>query len=160
MKRKIKNEVYNKLNLRIAAISLIVSFIIGLAGMLFSIHYNEKQIKREVIAQLENRLDNINAEQMNYPYLEDSIFIVSQANKIKKTDSSLRYTIYCERVFNFLQDLTEENDYNRTDIEKFVDIHYFVKQHKAWILKEEKDPLINKAYPKKFISFINSYLDK
>lgn len=140
-------------------IPIIISSTIGIISISISYYVAKEQMRDSEKSQLSTRLDNINGEQMNYPFLEDSNFIMSQCKLTnERSDSSLRYTIYCERVFNFIQDLTEYYYYNKKDIEKFVDIDYFINQHKCWILKQEKDPNIHKAYPKKILDFINSYV--
>jgi hypothetical protein len=162
MKKKIQESrdfiKNNRVQLNISIVSLIISLAIAVTGILVTLHVNNKNLKENKLNNLNLRLDNINAAQLNYPYLEDSTFIASQCEiKMPKSDSSLRYVIYCEKVFNLIQDLTEQYYYNKEEIENFVDVDALIQQHQCWIRNEEKDPLIVKAYPTKFLNFINGY---
>ena len=94
---------------------------------------------------------------LQYPYVEDSLFIARwNENKNSNNDSSLRYQAYCEYAFNFLQNVSEYFNYNKSKIQSFVDMKDLIDQHKDWInMPEQKG-----AYPKEFFEFINKFNEK
>ncbi len=141
--------------------AVIISTLISVSGLFVNYYYFHNTYKQVQESKIGDKLDILYSIQISYPYVEDSVFIARYCNqKLPNNDSSMRYTIYCEKVFNFIQELAEYNDYDKKPMDEYVNVFYFINTHKCWLKNEEKDPLITKDYPKKFIDLANSYIDK
>jgi|SRR5579871_5205041 len=125
-------------------------------GFLFAYITFSKQYNATEKARLNDNLNKILDVNLQYPFVDDSAFIVKwNLNKYSNTDSSLRYQTYCEYVFDFLQNVCEYYKYDKKEIENFIDINDLIFQQKGWWdMPEQKN---SQAYPEKFKKFINSY---
>jgi len=143
-KGKIRNIVWEITKLIIPAF---VGFLF--AYVTFSKEYDATEKDR-----LNNSLNKILDINLQYPFVEDSVFIAHwNLNKDSNSDSSLRYQTYCEYVFNFLQDACGYYKYNKKKIAAFIDLSDLILQHKEWWDLPEQQ--LSDAYPKEFKQFIN-----
>ena len=78
--------------------------------------------------------------------------------KDKNIEAYMRYDIYCNLLFNFLAELYEFYNGNRTNIENFCDIKTWVRMHKLnWLYPVDPNENID-GYSEDFRKFINSYI--
>ena len=96
---------------------------------------------------------------VQYPYVESQPFIDKWIDKKNSDDVRyMRYDMFCNLLFNYLAELYEFYDGNKTKIEAFCDIKTWVRMHKLnW--QHPNDPNENiDGYSKEFREFINSYI--
>lgn len=137
--------------------SIILTIMSGLLStlisVLFTIYYNHKRKEELLLSKLESIL-KISVE---YPYLENPEF-TKQWNRDVTDERYLRYDHYCTLVFNYLEQVVKNFNYNKNKIEKFIAIKIWVRIHREnW-----KNPLIKDenidGYEEKYRNLINSYL--
>lgn len=109
--------------------------------------------------ELEKELHQIIKYSFDYPYLENEAFI-SKWNQNKNSDEEryLRYDIFCNLIFNYLEKLAKFHNYESKKIQNDVNARDWVRAHKdAWLNPvstfENAD-----GYCDKFKSLMNSYL--
>lgn len=123
----------------------------GLTYMTFRKNYDAAEVGR-----LNDNLNQILKIDLEYPIVEDSVFICRWSKEQNSNDKEhLQYRAYCIYVFNFLQNVCEYYNYNKESIEKFVDIKELAIEHKVWLQASYKEDA--NGYPKIFIDFIESY---
>jgi len=144
----------NKQRIKSIAWDLLKLTIPAFLGFLLAYISFSKQFDASEKGRLNDNLNKLLDIDMQYPYLEDSVFITWWNNhKNSNSDSSLRYQAYCEYVFNFLQNTCEYFDYDKRKIIEFVDISDLLNQHIDWLnLPEQKN---SQSYPKRFLDFVN-----
>lgn len=143
---------------------LIVSFI----GLIISNYMIIKVNKRTTRRELDNMLFNLQKISFENPYLEDEYFI-SGWDKFKDSYKSkqiqneneyekyLRYEIYCEMLFNFL-----EESYNFFENEEkmlnYVAFDYWVRTHKIWWKNPLEDNSNENIYNNKVQKLIKKWI--
>jgi hypothetical protein len=115
-----------------------------------------KQYNANEEARLNDDLNKIFEMNLQYPYLEDSLFISRwDQRNYPDNDSSYRYQTYCEYVFNFSEKVCEYYNYNKSKIDKFIDLEDLLIDHKIWWnLPEQKN---SNSYPERFKKFVDAY---
>ncbi len=109
--------------------------------------------------KLADDLDKILQIGLEYPYLENQSF-TSQWDKFRGTDDEryLRYDMYCNLIFNYLNRAFSHFEKDKTKIESFIDVKSWVRAHKYnWLNPTDENENID-AYDADFRSFINSYI--
>lgn len=115
-----------------------------------------KQHNTDEKFRLNQNLNKLLDLDLQYPFLENSVFITRwDKNKDSNNDSSLRYQYYCIYVFNFLQDVCEYYDYDKEDMAKFMDISDLIGIHKSWWKLPENQA--SQAYDPKFKKFVDEF---
>lgn len=115
-----------------------------------------KKEKKEGLGSELNRILEIAIE---YPYLESKKFTyLWEENKDKSDERYLRYDVYCNRLYNYLHDVCEYFDYEKEQIEDFIDVKNWIRIHKMnWLNPIGENENID-GYDEKFRKFIDSYL--
>ena len=135
-------------------LKLIIPASIGflLAYITFSKQYDANEKGR-----LNENLNKLLDIDLQYTFVEDSAFIAWwDKHQGSNSDSSLKYQVYCEYVFNFLQNTGEYFNYNKRKIADFVDAEDLITQHKGWWMAPAQ--MNSHSYPDKFKEFIGQYL--
>lgn len=126
-------------------IPVIAGFILGY----FTFH---KQYDATEQGKLNQDLNQLLSMNMQYPFVEDTLFIARWDKRIVSSrDSSLKYDAYCIYVFNLIENTAEYFDYDKTKISTFLDVSELITTHKKWW----SIPKNNQSYPEKFRQFIN-----
>ena len=115
-----------------------------------------KKEKREKLVERLNKILEIGIE---YPYLESKEF-TSKWNQFRLSDKEeyLRYDMYCNLIFNFLNDVWQKCENDKQKVEDFVDIKSWIRLHKNnWLNPVEENENID-GYSLEFRNFINSYI--
>jgi len=144
------------------AISTLVSALIsGLVAFLVCQWQVSKVKQSSEEARLNEQLFNILKTQIEYPYLEHIQF--ANAWTREKAMESLdhqRYDSYCCMLFNFMWQIYELYDGDRSKIEGFFAVAEEVKIHKIW-WQNPINPRDNiDGYDEKFRIYINSVIEK
>ena len=115
--------------------------------------------KKEKLEKLGDDLNRILELGIQYPYFENKSFTQNWlASKSSNDERYLRYDIYCNLIFNYLQNVWTHFEYDKTKIEEFVDIKTWIRIHKQnWLNPVEENENID-GYDEKFRQFINSYI--
>lgn len=116
----------------------------------------EKQKREEKLKDELNRILEIGIE---YPYFESKPFTeLWTLNKSSQDEKYLRYDMYCNLIFNYLNHVFEHFDKNKTKVEDFVDIKTWIRLHKYnWENPVDENENID-GYGEDFRKFINSYI--
>ena len=146
-------------------IGIIISALSALAASISAIYSAKsanttislyKQEKKERLIDKLNRILEIGIE---HPYLESKHF-TSKWNYHKETDDEryLRYDMYCNLIFNYLNNVYEHFEFDKNKVEEFVDIKTWVRLHKNnWLNPIDENENID-GYDAAFKTFINSYI--
>lgn len=146
-------------------IGIIISALSALAASISAIYSAKsakttislyKQEKREKLIDKLNRILEIGIE---HPYLESKNF-TSKWNDHKDSDDEryLRYDMYCNLIFNYLNNVYEHFEFDKNKVEEFVDIKTWVRLHKHnWLNPIDENENID-GYDTSFKTFINSYI--
>lgn len=134
--------------------------IAGAAGGYFTHLFDESRFAKEfdttVKARLDNEFNKIIDYDLQYPYFSDTNFI-SRVNRsdYHYSDSLVRYTDYCDYIFNYLQSECEYFHYDTSKIEKDVDVPDLIALHKDWWNSPKQNN--SKSYPREFRKFVNAH---
>ncbi len=113
---------------------------------------------------LDKQLDDILKIAVTYPYLDSKEFCDSwNIEKCDKTDEKyLRYSVYCNLVFNYMARLAAFCNYDLDCIQKeYLAMTDWVRMHKRFWLEPLNDPNENiDSYSPKFVALINQCLGK
>ena len=115
--------------------------------------------KKEKKEKLIDELNNILEIGIEYPYLESRLF-TSKWIELKDSNDEryLRYDMYCNLLFNYIHHICVYYNYNKNNIEDFVDLKNWLRTHKQnWLNPVEENENID-GYDEQFRQFINSYL--
>lgn len=115
--------------------------------------------KKEKKEKLHDELNRILEIAVEYPYLESSLF-TSKWLQYRETDAEkyLRYDMYCNLLFNYLHHVCEYYNYNKKEIESFVDVKTWIRLHKLnWQNPVDENENID-GYDENYRAFINSYI--
>jgi hypothetical protein len=83
------------------------------------------------LKNLNDQLDNILKLSFQYPYLENPVFTATwNDNKNSNDEKYLRYDIYCNLVFNYMERLCKYYNFNEQKIQKHINIKEWIKVHK------------------------------
>lgn len=118
-----------------------------------------RQYRKSQLQKLSDKLAKILEISVQYPYVENPRF-TSQWENMKDTedDRYMRYDMYCNLLFNYLAEVYDYFDGNKTKIENFVDIKNWIRLHRSnWKHPFVHDENID-AYSRKFRQFIDSYI--
>jgi hypothetical protein len=153
-----KTEIYQLLSVIVVAIGAIAAAI--------SAYHSSKSskitlelFKKEKLEKLNDDLNRILELGIQYPYLESKTF-TQKWNDFKSTEDEryLRYDIYCNFIFNYLQNVWLHFEQDKTKVEDFVDIKTWIRIHKQnWLSPIDDNENID-GYSVEFRQFINSYL--
>ena len=115
----------------------------------------KKEKKEKLIEEL-NKILEIGIE---YPYLENKAFTSKWIiNKDSDDERYLRYDMYCNLLFNYLNHVFTYFESDKVQIEGFVDVKSWVRPHKYnWLNPVDENENID-GYDEKFRTFINSYI--
>lgn len=115
--------------------------------------------RKEKKEKLVDELNNILKIGIEYPYLEVRSFTNNWKDFSNSNDEKyMRYDMYCNLVFNFIHHVCEHFDYNKTQIEGFVDVKTWIRTHKQnWLNPVEENENID-GYDEKFRKLVNSYI--
>lgn len=136
-----------------AAIASIVSTFVATSVTLRINKSNKKKV-------LEDQLDSILKIAIQHPYLESTLFTETwAANKNSTDEKYLRYDIYCNLVFNYMERLCNHYNYDEQKISNHINIKDWIRVHKqCW--ENPSTPYENAdGYPEKLKSFLNKYLN-
>lgn len=115
-------------------------------------------------ASLDKQLDDILKIAVTYPYLDSKIFCDSwNPETIDLTDERyLRYSVYCNLVFNYFARLSDFCEFELECIEKeHLAMTDWVRMHKKFWLSPLNNPNENiDSYSPKFVALINRCLGK
>jgi hypothetical protein len=113
--------------------SIITSVITTITVTALGYYTFSKQFNADEKFRLNQNLNKLLDITLQYPFLEDSAFVAWwDKNKNSNNDSSLRYQTYCEYVFNFVDDVCDYYNYDRKEIDKFIDMDDLIVLHKSW----------------------------
>ena len=117
------------------------------------------QYRKSQLQKLNEKLAKILEISVQYPYVENPGFTSQWENKKDTEDDRyMRYDMYCNLLFNYLAEVYEHFNGNRTKIENFVDIKNWIRLHRLnWQHPLVHDENID-AYSHKFRQFIDSYI--
>ena len=135
-----------------AAIASLISSVIATSVALFVNRDNRRK-------SLNDQLDSILKISIQYPYLEDPKFTATwNANKDSADEKYLRYDIYCNLVFNYMERLCEHHEYNEKKIQADVNIKDWIRVHKdCW--HNPSSPYENAdGYSKKLKNTLSNFL--
>jgi hypothetical protein len=122
-------------------------------GFLFAYITFSKGFDANEKGRLNDNLNKLLEVNLQYPFVEDSIFIAKwNVNEDIGNDSALRYETYCEYLFNFAQNLCEYFKYDKRKIEDFMNIDDLIAQHKGWWKRSDEKNYA--SFPKRFGDFI------
>lgn len=128
---------------------LIIPALIGYAFAYFTFY---KQFNAEQIGRLDDNLNKILDVSLQYPYVNDSVFISRwNLNKDSNSDSALRYNSYCEYTFDCLDNVADYFDYNLTKVNNYVDANDLIIQQKGWWDEKENQ----RSYSPEFVAMVN-----
>ncbi|KLI27638.1 hypothetical protein A9X77_08375 [Brachyspira hyodysenteriae] len=126
--------------------TIIISLISGLSGAIVSsiiyivLYYINN--KNEKIRELNNELHNILEISVRYPYLENKDFIKEWYNNNGSNNNDeryMRYEVYYNLVFNFLENTFSFYKYKEKEISNFINYKEWVRLHKeGWINEKDK----------------------
>lgn len=134
-----------------AAIATLLSSVVASTVALKINSYNS-------LKSLNDQLDAILKIAIQYPYLENPSFCSSwNENKDLDKDEYLRYEMYCNLIFNYLERLCKYHKFNRKKINNHLDIKGWIMIHKdCWL-----NPTIsneNDGYDTRLKKLIENYL--
>jgi len=115
--------------------------------------------KKEKKEKLIDELNKILEIGIQYPYLESKQFTLKWNENRKTNDEKyLRYDMYCNLLFNYLHHVCIHFNYDKDNIETFVDVKTWIRIHKQnWLYPTDENENID-GYSQEFRQFINSYL--
>lgn len=115
--------------------------------------------RKEKTAKLVDQLNRILEIGIQYPYFESKTFTQKwNEHKDSEDERYQRYDIYCNLIFNFLQNVWIHFDNNKSSVEEFVDIKTWIRAHKQnWLNPVDENENID-GYKEDFRKFINSYI--
>ena len=115
-----------------------------------------KKEKREKLIEELNKILEIGIQ---YPYLESKAFTSNWDNfRLSDDERYLRYDMYCNLLFNYLNHVFTHFEYDKKQVEGFVDIKSCIRIHKYnWLNPVDENENID-GYDEKFKIFINSYI--
>lgn len=107
-------------------------------------------------ARLNDNMNKLLDVDLQYPFLEDSVYIAHwAANKNAHNDSALRYQTYCTYLFNTLEDVCEYYHYSKIRIDRYMDVSDLIEMHKAWWDAYTRQNTA--SYGPEFVSFVSQY---
>ena len=108
--------------------------------------------------ELQQKLNDILKLGIQYPQFENKAF-TSQWKDKQNQEEYLRYDMYCNLIYNYLHDVYDFYDGDKSKIEDFLDVRNWVRIHEEnWKNPVDKYENID-GYDKPFRDFINNYLD-
>lgn len=132
---------------------LLSAILSALITWLLTFNAFQRQSLSDQKVRIDESLNKILDVNLQYPYLEDSMFIQRwNSGEVLKSDSSLRYQNYCLYIFNFSETVLEYYEYDTLKIAKNYDIEELVKPHCGWW----KVPSYSE-YPEKMKIILNSW---
>lgn len=139
--------------------TLTAAIVSGIISAITSFIVTKLMDKSNKKDNIDNELNDILSIAIQYPYLEERIFIKNwDANRNIQNTKHLRYEIYATRVFNYLSRLAKFHRYNPNKIERYIDIKNWLRYHKEY-WKNPPDQYENiDGYNEKFKEFINKYI--
>jgi hypothetical protein len=155
---------YFNLTITAAAIATVVSSIIA---SFVSIWISRRNNRINETSKLNDELIRLNTLAIQYPYLEDEIFIEGwnkwkeEREKEVKTEEDekyLRYESYCISNFNFLERLSKHFKFKKIKIENFVQFKEIVRTHADWWNNPTGVYSNVEGYSKEFRNYVNEYL--
>lgn len=136
-----------------AAIASVVSTFVATSVTLRINKSNKKKV-------LEDQLDSILKIAIQHPYLESTLFTETwTVNKNSTAKKYLRYEIYCNLVFNYMERLCDYYNYNERKISKHINLKDWIRVHKqCW--ENPSAPFENAdGYPEKLKALLTKYLN-
>ena len=108
---------------------------------------------------LNEQLDSILKISIQYPYLENPDFISTWIeNKNSNDEKYLRYDIYCNLVFNYMERFCKYYKFNEKQIQTHVNIKDWIRTHKdCWHNPSTPFENLDGCSPK-FKNLINTFL--
>lgn len=116
--------------------------------------------RQNAIKNLNDQLDGIIKLSVQYPYLESPSFARTWiANKDSEDEKYLRYENYCTLIFNYLERLCKFYGYNKTKIEKHMNVKGWIRIHKDCWDNPSLEYENSDGYEAKFKSLIQEYIN-
>lgn len=124
-----------------------------------SIETTIKLYKHEQKEKLIQEMNKIIEIGIQYPYLESKPFTSKWIENMNLNDERyLRYDMFCNLIFNYLNHVYNFFGKDKKLIEDFVDIKSWIRLHKyCWQNPIDENENID-AYDEDFRKFINSYI--
>lgn len=135
--------------------AVVVSFVSCIIPLVIQWRYRKRDKKDD----LTKRLDAIIKLGLQYPYMEDRNF-TSKWNESKGNGDEryLRYDNYCNILYNYLHSVCEHFNYDKKEIENYIDIKNWIRMHKQnWENPTELYENVD-GYDVKFRRLIDEYL--
>lgn len=139
-------------------ISILSTIISALIAAIISIVISRNANKQSNLKSLNDQLDNILKIAIEYPYLEDKVFRDSWNPNLVNEERYLRYDLYCNLVFNYLERISKFYNYNSKRIEKYLAMKEWIRDHSKCWLNPSKEYENVECYEKEFRELINQYL--
>jgi len=147
------------------SLSVIVATIGSIAAAISAFHSARSSkitldlYRKEKKEKLVDELNKILQIGIEYPYLETKNF-TNKWNEFKNSDEEkyMRYDMYCNLLFNFIHHVCEYFNYDKEQIESFIDVKTWLRTHRQnWLSPLDENENID-GYDEEFRKFINSYL--
>lgn len=140
-------------------ITLTTASIVALISIVISATITIWINKFTKIKNLDDQLDGLLKISIQYPYLENEKFAQSWKSDYDEDDEKyLRYELYCVLLYNYLSRVAKHHKYKNKNIENYIGIKEWVRQHSKYWKNPAKSYENIDIYDKKFIEIINSYL--
>jgi hypothetical protein len=115
--------------------------------------------KKSEIKNLNEQLDDIIKISIQFPYLESQSFTQTwNANKDKDDERYLRYENYCTLLFNYLERLCKFYKFDKSKINKFMNVKDWVRLHKDCWLNPSIPCENSDGYCDEFKKLVESYI--
>jgi hypothetical protein len=152
-------------------LAILPAFLGVLISAGFSFYLFRRSRQNALTDTLVKQLDDILKITLTYPYLDNASFCDSwDRDKIFSNSISddvllekyLRYSVYCNLLFNYLSLLADFCDYDLECIQKnHVNMRAWVRQHRKNWANPLNDPNENiDSYDPRFVALINQCLGK
>jgi hypothetical protein len=139
-------------------LKILLTSALTLLGGYYLFHVQEDKNDLNRLNDNSNKLIEI---EMQYPYVLDSVYIASWGKHPNAVDdSSMRYTSYCEYLFDYMEDVCEYYHYDKKKLDNYIDIPSVIEKHKSWWLMPEQqitDDSLNSQDFYRFRNYMNTF---
>jgi hypothetical protein len=130
----------------------------GLVSALVAWIIGKSTLRSQNLTQLEESLRELNRLSLKYPDFEDDDFCTKWSSKKKGNIRQRRYDSYCCLAFNFLQNVWNHFDGNKSKIEQYFGISEMINRHQTWWFDPGNVADNREGYPEGFRTFIGEYI--
>lgn len=139
-----------------AIVALISMFFSGLTSFMISLFNNMKSEEKA----LRDSLTQINQLNIQYPYLENELYIHKYSERKRMNELDMRYESYCIVVFNYLERLSMFCNFKLSKMEKYVHVPELILPHHYWWKKLLNSEFERSGYHHKFISLVEKIINE